>query len=112
MPWGCAVYSIRMIFSIADIEDGAQEDYENPESEAEQGAEDEPINSYPIRTSVSITKVRCPVILDFLGVGLIFFSSLHRRQALGASTSTWCARTGTSSWRTCRSTRMPVSEQI
>lgn len=73
MPWGCAVYSIRMIFSIADIEDGAQEDYENPESEAEQGAEDEPINSYPIRTSVSITKVRCPVILDFLGVGLIFF---------------------------------------
>jgi hypothetical protein len=47
-----------MMFSIADIEEGA-EDYENPESETEdQEGENEPANAYPIRTSLSITKVR------------------------------------------------------
>ncbi|KAF9459642.1 mitochondrial glycoprotein [Collybia nuda] len=53
--------NIRMMFSIADIEDGAQEDFENPESESEgQDGAEEPINSYPIRTSLSITKTTGP----------------------------------------------------
>jgi|SRR6267154_74819 len=49
------VFSIRLMFSIADIQSAEDE----PEYEPEEGesAEDQPPHSYPIRASFSITKV-------------------------------------------------------
>jgi len=43
-----------LIFSIADIQED-EPNYENPEES--EGAEDENIQGYPIRVSVSVTKV-------------------------------------------------------
>lgn len=48
-------YSIRMMFSIADIQNAEEEpEYEQEEGE---GGEEQPPHSYPIRASFSITKV-------------------------------------------------------
>lgn len=49
------------MFSIADIQ-AEEEDYQSEQSEgedaaAERDSEDEPLHSYPIRASLSITKV-------------------------------------------------------
>ncbi|KAI0337990.1 mitochondrial glycoprotein [Trametopsis cervina] len=49
--------TIRLIFSIADIQTAQEAQYEEEEAEeAEEGSEDEPANSYPIRCSISINK--------------------------------------------------------
>lgn len=54
---GC---SIRLIFSIADIQTAQEAQYEEEEAEeAEEGSEDEPATSYPIRCSISINKASC-----------------------------------------------------
>jgi complement component 1 Q subcomponent-binding protein len=49
---------IRIMFSIADIQDSnEQENFEEErEEKGEEGSEEEPIHSYPIRVSMSITK--------------------------------------------------------
>lgn len=54
-----------MIFSIADIQED-EPNYENPEES--ESAEDEGIQGYPIRVSVSVTKVSSGVnrIIDVL----------------------------------------------
>jgi hypothetical protein len=55
------LFSIRLTFSIADIQSEDEEDYQNAETEGqgeESGSEDEPLHSYPIRASLSITKAR------------------------------------------------------
>lgn len=44
------------MFSIADIQAEEESEYENPEEGG--GAEDEAIQTYPIRVSLSVTKVR------------------------------------------------------
>jgi complement component 1 Q subcomponent-binding protein len=44
-----------MMFSIADIQ-SAEEEPEYEQEDAE-GGEDQPLHSYPVRTSFSITKV-------------------------------------------------------
>jgi hypothetical protein len=49
-----------LIFSIADIQED-EPNYENPEES--EGAEDEGIQGYPIRVSVSVTKVSSGVNL-------------------------------------------------
>ena len=51
-------FSIRLMFSIADIQLDQEADFEELE-EGEEASEDEPNHSYPIRCSFSITKVRC-----------------------------------------------------
>jgi len=53
--------SIRLIFSIADIQED-EPNYENPEES--EGAEDEGIQGYPIRVSVSVTKTNGPGALS------------------------------------------------
>lgn len=51
------VRSIRLMFSIADIQNEQEAEFEQGE-EGEEAAEDQPIHSYPIRCSLSVTKVR------------------------------------------------------
>jgi len=53
--------SIRLIFSIADIQED-EPNYENPEES--ESAEDESIHGYPIRVSVSVTKTNGPGALN------------------------------------------------
>lgn len=48
--------SIRLMFSIADIQSQQENDFD--EAENEEGAEEQASPSYPIRCSFSITKVR------------------------------------------------------
>jgi hypothetical protein len=48
--------SIRLIFSIADIQTAQEAQFEQME-EGEEGSEDEPAHSYPIRCSIAINKV-------------------------------------------------------
>ena len=57
--------SIRLIFSIADLQSEQEAEFEEGEEPAEEGAEDAeaPLHSYPIRCSFSFTKVRCAVQL-------------------------------------------------
>lgn len=50
------------MFSIADIQTEEENDYEN--SEEGEGAEEEGM-AYPIRVSVSVTKVRYIACIDF-----------------------------------------------
>ena len=54
--------SIRLIFSIADIQAEQEAEFEEGEEGVEEGAEDSeaPLHSYPIRCSFSFTKVRAP----------------------------------------------------
>lgn len=52
------VISIRLMFSIADIQAEQEADFEELE-EGEEASEDQPAHSYPIRCSFAITKV-CP----------------------------------------------------
>ncbi|GLB42207.1 putative regulatory protein suaprga1 [Lyophyllum shimeji] len=56
--------NLRLMFSIADIQ-GQEEDFQSsePESEAEPDVE-EPLHSYPIRASLSITKTTAPGCLN------------------------------------------------
>ncbi|KAF8623860.1 hypothetical protein AX15_006177 [Amanita polypyramis BW_CC] len=55
--------TIRLIFSIADIQAEEEEsDYEN--AEEGEGAEDEAIQAYPIRVSLSMTKSNGPGVLN------------------------------------------------
>ena len=56
LTWPC---SIRLIFSIADIQSEQEAEFEDAEG-AEEGAEDAdtPLHSYPLRCSFSFTKVR------------------------------------------------------
>lgn len=58
MPNG--MRSIRLIFSIADIQTEPEAEFEEGEEGAEESAEDAdaPLHSYPIRCSFSFTKVR------------------------------------------------------
>jgi hypothetical protein len=51
--------SIRLMFSIGDISGQQEQEYEQMENEEgeEAESEDQPIHSYPIRCSFSITKV-------------------------------------------------------
>lgn len=50
------------MFSIADIQTNQEEEFEGIEGEeSEEANEDQPIHSYPIRCSFSITKVRSHV---------------------------------------------------
>ena len=53
--------SIRLIFSIADIQSEPEAEFEEGEEGVEEGAEDAdtPLHSYPLRCSFSFTKVRC-----------------------------------------------------
>ena len=55
----CSCFSIRLIFSIADIQADQEAEFEEGEEPAD-GAEDAeaPLHSYPIRCSFSFTKVR------------------------------------------------------
>ncbi|KAF8069064.1 mitochondrial glycoprotein [Lyophyllum atratum] len=57
--------NIRLMFSIADIQ-SEEEDFQSnePEAESEADAEDEPLHSYPIRASLSITKTTAPGCLN------------------------------------------------
>ena len=54
------VCSIRLIFSIADIQSEQETEFEEGEESAEESAEDAdaPLHAYPIRCSFSFTKVR------------------------------------------------------
>lgn len=56
--------SIRLIFSIADLQTEQEAEFEEGEEAAEENAEDAeaPLHSYPIRCSFSFTKVRSPLI--------------------------------------------------
>lgn len=49
------VGSIRLMFSIADIQTEQEAEFE--ENESEEASEDQPTHTYPIRCSFSITKV-------------------------------------------------------
>ena len=50
------------MFSIADIQNEQEAEFEQGE-EGEEATEDQPIHSYPIRCSLSVTKVReCAVL--------------------------------------------------
>lgn len=51
------VCSIRLMFSIVDIQTEQETDFEELE-EGQEADEDEPVHSYPIRCSFNITKVR------------------------------------------------------
>ena len=51
------IFSIRLMFSIADIQNEQESEFEQGE-EGEETSEDQPIHSYPIRCSLSVTKVR------------------------------------------------------
>ncbi|KAF5379144.1 hypothetical protein D9615_006044 [Tricholomella constricta] len=56
--------NIRLMFSIADMQ-GEEEDFQaENESESETEGEDEPLHSYPIRASLSITKTTGPGCLN------------------------------------------------
>ena len=57
--------SIRVIFSIADIQ--AEEDFEDPESEEDAEAPEDPA-PYPVRAALSITKV---LFFSFLNIPLL-----------------------------------------
>lgn len=49
--------TIRLVFSIADIQSPQENEFDEPEEEEGEGEESEPpVNSYPIRCSFSITK--------------------------------------------------------
>ena len=50
------MYSVRLMFSIVDIQSGQEADFEEME-EGQESEEDEPIHAYPIRCSFTITKV-------------------------------------------------------
>ena len=69
--------SIRLIFSIADIQN-AQEAEFNETEEGEEGVEEDGTGSYPIRCSISITKVR----VVYIGSRLV---RLHRYHCKGAN---------------------------
>lgn len=59
--------SIRLIFSIADIQTAQEQQFQELE-EGEEASEDEPAHSYPIRCSISINKVRlCTSIFPVRG---------------------------------------------
>lgn len=45
------------MFSIADIQNNQEQEFDEAE-ESEEADEDQPIHSYPIRCSLSVTKVR------------------------------------------------------
>jgi complement component 1 Q subcomponent-binding protein len=55
--------TIRLMFSIADIQAEEDPDFENPEEEGE-GAEDQAVHAYPIRVSLSLTKENSPGALN------------------------------------------------
>ncbi|KAG5649775.1 hypothetical protein H0H81_002078 [Sphagnurus paluster] len=57
--------NVRLMFSIADIQ-AEEEDFASNESEsdADSEGEDDPLNSYPIRASLSITKTTAPGCLN------------------------------------------------
>jgi complement component 1 Q subcomponent-binding protein, mitochondrial len=68
------MFSLRLMFSIADLQ--SEEDFPGSEEEGAEGREegeeeedDSPYHSYPVRTSLSITKVR----------SIVFFSSFGRQ---------------------------------
>ena len=51
------ICSIRLIFSIADIQAEQEPEFEEGQEDADEDA-DAPLHSYPIRCSFSFTKVR------------------------------------------------------
>lgn len=51
------IFSVRLIFSIVDIQSNQEADFEEME-EGQESEEDEPIHAYPIRCSFVVTKVR------------------------------------------------------
>lgn len=93
--------SIRLVFSIADIQ-SEPEEFADAEGE---GAE-EAAGDYPIRVSLSITKVkyRCYIRI------VCFADDSPSPTVLVPSTSTWLPRKDSSSLRTYPSTKIPRSE--
>ena len=67
--WLTHVFSIRLIFSIADIQNPEESELEQEESEGE-SSEDELSTSYPLRCSFSISKV-CFFLALFMTCALL-----------------------------------------
>jgi hypothetical protein len=88
------------MFSIADIQDAEEEhdDYDEGEEGEAESTEDEPVHTYPIRVSFSITKVLRSGILSSPTLTVCLFSL----RAPDQSMSTQCVRKVDSSWITSR----------
>lgn len=73
---------LRLMFSIADI-DSMEEDFQSEEEESEDQEDegDDPLHTYPIRASLSITKVY-PIIYDPLNNEAPLFLFLDNRPRL------------------------------
>lgn len=66
------LYRIRVMFSIADIQTGEESDFSREVEEDSPAHED--IHAYPLRVSLSITKVRLSVY--------VYFASLTKLSSL------------------------------